>query len=358
MTNQPFFSIIVPVYNGEAFIEECIQSIVGQVYSDYELLIVNDGSTDNTEIICLRYAKLDKRIRVITVPNGGVFKARIVGLEQTRGEYVLFLDADDKYCKKEALQIIYDNVSHYDCDLLQFGRVDCFKHFKRAVMHNVRNVLISDQENFEFKQYPILLTAGKIIEGNLSVNVWDKAYSRRLLVKLPKFTTIPRIFWAEDYIINIMLLEHCNKAVFISDILYAHNTRSGGTNKTKKSIIEDIDYSKRVQFEYIERWRGSEKQKKEFKRSLCAEIAAWFLLMLRVDFSKLPEKELLSLIQHALELDSFQKAAHFFMENPENWDAVNLLVAGDARAYQQYVYDHPRVKSLKQRIKEAFWKII
>ena len=89
-------SIIVPVYNGEQYIRRCVDSILNQTFTDFELILVDDGSTDNSPIICDDYANHDSRVRVIHKANGGVSSARNTGLSSINGgEYVAFIDVDD-----------------------------------------------------------------------------------------------------------------------------------------------------------------------------------------------------------------------------------------------------------------------
>lgn len=92
---SPTISIISPVYNAEPFIEKCVDSIIGQTYTDWELILVDDGSPDNAGVICDKYAAKDKRIRVIHKENGGVSAARQTGLDEAEGEYVIHVDPDD-----------------------------------------------------------------------------------------------------------------------------------------------------------------------------------------------------------------------------------------------------------------------
>lgn len=92
---MPLISIIVPVYNGEAFLDQCLQSVLAQTHQALEVLLVNDGSVDGSAAICDRYAACDARVRVIHRDNGGVSSARNLAMAQARGEYLLFVDADD-----------------------------------------------------------------------------------------------------------------------------------------------------------------------------------------------------------------------------------------------------------------------
>lgn len=92
---MPNISVIVPVYNTEKYLDRCIQSILSQTYTDFELLLINDGSTDSSGVICERYAEQDSRVRVFHKKNGGVSSARNMGLDNARGEWIGWVDSDD-----------------------------------------------------------------------------------------------------------------------------------------------------------------------------------------------------------------------------------------------------------------------
>ena len=102
-----FFSIITPVYNAEKYIEKCIESIQDQTFSNFELLLVNDGSSDNSGELCDSYAVKDSRIQVFHKRNGGVSSARNFALDKAKGKYIIFLDSDD-YFTLNALDVCKD----------------------------------------------------------------------------------------------------------------------------------------------------------------------------------------------------------------------------------------------------------
>lgn len=109
MNIQPFFSIIIPAYNAGAFLPSTLKSIYVQEYSNFELIIINDGSTDNTEEICEHYTDIDSRVSFISKCNEGVAIARNKGLDIAKGEYILFVDADD-VLYPNALSTLYDSL--------------------------------------------------------------------------------------------------------------------------------------------------------------------------------------------------------------------------------------------------------
>lgn len=117
---KPLVTIIIPVYQAEKYLRECIDSIRAQEWTNWELLLVDDGSTDQSGKICDEYAELDRRIRVFHQINGGVSKARNGGLNEAYGEYILFVDADD-WIEKETLKILISTIQKSGVPMLQFG---------------------------------------------------------------------------------------------------------------------------------------------------------------------------------------------------------------------------------------------
>lgn len=109
-------SVIVPVYNAGEFVGACIESVVSQTFADWELLLVDDGSTDGSNAICRRYASADQRIKLIEQPNGGVSSARNAGLDRASGRYVAFLDADDAFFP-DTLSVLYGAAEGDDIDI-------------------------------------------------------------------------------------------------------------------------------------------------------------------------------------------------------------------------------------------------
>ena len=117
---MPIVSIIVPVYNVEKYINRCIDSILAQTFTDWECILVVDGSPDKSGEICDEYSARDSRIRVIHKPNGGVSSARNVGINLATGEWITFVDSDD-FIDADSLFSMVELTKHYDADLFCFG---------------------------------------------------------------------------------------------------------------------------------------------------------------------------------------------------------------------------------------------
>ena len=112
-------SIIVPVYNTDKYLCECLDSILAQTFSNFELMLINDGSTDSSSVICNEYALKDSRVRVFHKDNGGVSSARNLGLDNAKGKYVMFMDADDYWYDSSAVEQLYENAEFNDVDIIR-----------------------------------------------------------------------------------------------------------------------------------------------------------------------------------------------------------------------------------------------
>ena len=120
MKNKMLISVITPVYNSEKFLRKCISSVISQTYTNFELLLIDDGSLDNSGDICDIYAAEDPRVKAYHKENGGVSSARNYGLNLAKGEYVLFLDSDD-YLSRDALALCEQSLQKNNLDILQFS---------------------------------------------------------------------------------------------------------------------------------------------------------------------------------------------------------------------------------------------
>ena len=119
-------SIIVPIYNKEKYLEKCLDSILGQTYRDLEIILVDDGSTDNSLAICQRYAEKDPRIKIYHKPNGGVSSARNLGLEKSTGKYISFVDPDDfihsEFIERLEMMLVQSDAEIAYCKCWMFGK--------------------------------------------------------------------------------------------------------------------------------------------------------------------------------------------------------------------------------------------
>lgn len=195
----PKISIIVPVYNAEQYISQCINSILSQSYTNYELLLINDGSKDNSGKLCDEYARKDPRIKVFHKTNGGVSSARNLGLAKARGKYVTFIDSDDYILEEYLASLIKYDGSHFIVGGMQsFGmtqRVERFLSSEERGDENINIAITRELGNFSFG------------------TPWGKLYDNDLLQnRTIRFDE--KIIIAEDTLFIMQFLLYCQSISF------------------------------------------------------------------------------------------------------------------------------------------------
>ena len=143
-TQSPKISIIVPVYKVEQYLPKCINSILAQTYQYWELLLIDDGSPDNSGKICDEFAQKDERIRIFHKKNGGVSSARNLGLDYAEGDYVMFVDSDD-WLSNDCLRVCVHEVEANKLDALQFGFISVISNNEKQIVKNPSSILDGEQ---------------------------------------------------------------------------------------------------------------------------------------------------------------------------------------------------------------------
>lgn len=181
MSNEPFLSIIVPVYNAEKYLEECLDSILCQEQTDYELILVDDGSTDSSSEICDRYAAAHRQVRVLHQENKGLPAARQAGFALSHGKYIAFADSDDRVDRH-----MYPDL----CALARQYQADIIHCDFTAVMTSKQKVCAVpykpgyyDKKMLQEQVYPNMLYSGTYFTFNAAPNIWNKLFCRELLAK-------------------------------------------------------------------------------------------------------------------------------------------------------------------------------
>lgn len=169
MNKDPLISIVVPVYNVEQYLDTCIQSVKNQTYTNWELILVDDGSTDRSSTICDKYVENDSRIRVIHKKNGGLSSARNEGIKLIRGEYVTFLDSDD-FLHIECLCHMYNLCIQNSADISQCGFIrgedSSFPEFSLN-----EKIIVYDNHSIFTKQGAKIITCGKLYKADLLLGI-------------------------------------------------------------------------------------------------------------------------------------------------------------------------------------------
>lgn len=327
---SPWLSIIIPVYNAERYLAKCLDSILKQTYKAFEVILVDDGSTDHSSEICQHYSKKDCRIRYIKKENGGAYQTRIYGTEHSKGTYIAFCDADDYFTTKNAFLILYNYLSSSKYDALQFGHEHKYNHLKMKKAC-VKTPVSVDRESFLANEYPSLLCS-TWDPATITLNVWNKVYHRKLLSNFPSSDSAQRIFWGDDLIMNLQLLSSCQSLLFIPNILYGYRHFSGGTNKFSPSGLMDLNNIKKYQLYYLARYEGA--QCNQIRCTLFEEAAAWFYEHIQQALKHMTEAEVADMIRESLQLPSIVLTREYYLnESNCDWEAMELLRNADPQEY-------------------------
>lgn len=210
MKETPLISVIVPIYKVEQYLKRCIDSIINQTYHNLEIILVDDGSPDNCPKICDDYASQDNRIKVIHKQNGGLADARNVGIKESTGTYITFVDSDD-FVSLSYVEILHNGIISHNADIA----IAKFKRFEKE--DETLTVNISDDWNFfseieVFKKYSSLNTA----EAMPFISVCNKLYKRTLF----KDIEFPKDFLYEDAYTSYKLLDKAQIITVSSNQLY------------------------------------------------------------------------------------------------------------------------------------------
>lgn len=237
---RPKLSVILPVYNVEYYLERCLDSIINQTFKNFELLIVNDGSPDNSHLICEAYAVKDHRITNFKKSNGGLSSARNFGLNRAKGDFIAFVDSDD-YLDLNMFQLLIDALVKYGASISICGTNDVFVDGSIKLVNSFNeDTILSKQRALE------LLVKDELINSF----AWNKIYRRELFeeVRFPE----GRIY--EDVAVMFKIFHKADKIVNIKDSLYfyLHNAEGISRSKGKELIIaRDLFYAHYERYQFI-----------------------------------------------------------------------------------------------------------
>ena len=232
-------TIVVPVYNVEKYLNECVDSLLGQTYKNIEIILVDDGSTDKSGSICDAYAAADSRVKVIHKPNEGLGFARNTGLKAAQGKYVTFIDSDDKADE--------DLVEKLEKKICETGGDTCIGGFKRIS----ENGIVSYEEKYEEEVFEGEAVYNKLFARMLGsapdkhdavrMSVWNVLYSMDIIRARNIAFPSERVFISEDIIWDSEYYKYAKKAAVISSTAYNYRITPGSlTQKYKPDMLDKI----------------------------------------------------------------------------------------------------------------------
>lgn len=217
-----FFSVLIPVYNVEKYLMQCLDSVVNQTYKHFEVIIIDDGSTDSSGRICDEYMLKDSRIKVYHQENQGALFSRCYGIKKSEGDYLLFLDSDD-YWDEDLLETINDTINKYDCDLVLFKYKRVYPGYTI-----IKDSIFKDGSVFESCTKDEIVK--KLISGT-DLNSMCMKVVKRSVFQLDDtdYSYYANILVGEDLLQSIPLLFNANKIVYIDKALYNYRMHDNNT---------------------------------------------------------------------------------------------------------------------------------
>ena len=237
----PLISVIVPVYNQQRRIKRCLASIIGQTYKNLEIIVVNDGSTDNSMGIIGRLAARDNRIKVLDQDNSGVAAARKNGYLQCAGEWCVFVDSDD-YLLPDSIETLHSAAQEYNADITSGGVIRRIGPFvsKKASSGESQPYKVIRQPDL-FSSYYVSFFGVNILPVTMYGKIIRKAIIDQALNHIDVFTT-PPLHMGEDEAFNLLLFPYVQSYLCLADPVYVY--RFGGlTSGYNRYVSELLDFS-------------------------------------------------------------------------------------------------------------------
>lgn len=218
-------TVIIPVYNAEKHLDECIQSVLKQNFEDFEILLINDGSTDASGIICDAYAAKDHRVKVFHKKNGGVSSARNLGLENAAGEWFTFIDADD-YIAPDYFKVLEQQT---DADLILQGLIYVENgHVIKQNTYLPENLILDDFLQ-RYEVYPDFSSSWSKFFRKVIIRKWELSFNKELS-------------YGEDTLFNLSYLQHC-KSITTHDFAgYFYRISGSGLTHTPYDYQHDLKF--------------------------------------------------------------------------------------------------------------------
>ncbi|SDH60545.1 Glycosyl transferase family 2 [Pseudobutyrivibrio sp. 49] len=221
-------SVIIPVYNKERYLSRCIESVLNQTFHDFELILVDDGSEDNSLNICKKYEEVNNHIVVIHQDNQGVSVARNNGIKAAIGEYILFVDADD-YLNEDMIEKMYQSAKDQCVNLVICGY--------NLIMNNKVKKCSEKTGLYSMSDFMGIMARWRV--DPLIGSPCNKLIKRRIILD-NMLTYVPNTIYAEDYNFNISLFMHIDKLYVIDNCLYNYDLAVSGSLTKKNTINPNI----------------------------------------------------------------------------------------------------------------------
>ena len=234
MRRNPLVSIVIPVYNVEKYLKQCMDSVIGQTYANLEIVCVNDGSPDNSISILREYEQRDSRVKVIDTENQGLSGARNVGTSYCSGDYLLYLDSDD-WIDLETVELSLCTAQENDVDLVLWNYVKEYGGYSQPVMVFEKKSSFIEENYIKLHQRLIGLTGDQLRHPEQCDSIstaWGKLYKTSVIKQHDIQFVDTKIIGTEDLLFNAEVFKYCKSVVALPDC-FNHYRKSNASSLTK-----------------------------------------------------------------------------------------------------------------------------
>lgn len=326
-------SVIVPVYNAEKYVERTIESIARQTLKEIQIILVNDGSTDNSQEICENYAKKDERIMVVNKANGGLSDARNAGLKVAKGKYIMFIDADDLY-EEDSCQHMYNIIEKMNADYV------------------IGNYRMMDEDGTKWEN--TAFDVEKYQDFQLDINdheksfwvmnstAWNKIYNTQFLKKHDITFKVPAP--AEDFYFTAMCYLKANRGVYTPKVIYLYRNSPNSLSKScSMKYFNGINRSYKLTYNAIKENNGL-----GFYRYIYAKVNAYILCQL-IDSERVTDEEKIEFLEEFRWYFELSDELKVHVTHETLKDVVNLIKEKD---YKKAIIEMNKIKDYRKKLPE------
>lgn len=297
---NPKVSVIVPIYNVEKYLERCLESLLNQSLQEIEIILIDDGSTDNSRLICDKYAKQDNRIIVVHKQNQGLGMARNTGLELASGEYVVFIDSDD-FIEKNAYQEMYDMIKAENAEMLITNYYEYVtRTCKKKEMRTICDAKTVEGEKIKNLACQMVGSSpfGKN-EDDIGMSVWKNMYFRKFIEENRIRFYSEREYVSEDAIFQLMSVPKMKKVMLSTNCYYYYcqNDNQSLSTTFRESKFEEYKKLYQKEYELLKTNRIVEAGKYYIATTFLGNIRAHIKQLSLSQYSKKKKKELIEKIE-------------------------------------------------------------
>ena len=341
-------SVIVPIYNSEKSLNKCIDSILHQTYKNIEIILVNDGSTDNSKKICENYVHKDKRINLINKKNEGCAKARKTGISVAKSKYIIFVDSDD-YIHKCMIEKLYEDIENNKSDISICKKEKFFSilpFIKTDINGNLKKYL-QKQKNYESIELKNEILKSFLFSGCFPCEMFAKIYKRELFNDMGKYSDSIK-FFGEDLYLNIEIFLNAKKISILDEVLYYYRY-GGGTSRYMPDYFEDIVNGYAIKKRVINDFYNSESQE------LITEVNKNFLellqsCLLNLMYSNYDKEKIKAIIETYINDSNIMEVIKGLQDNGYNSNFIQMLNDKDVEFVFEYFVRQKEKRKNKDRV--------